>query len=143
MSPFTQVFRCVEAKSQIDRVCENHDPLLGGFVPDDFGVSELGGVGGNDWVLCVGFERVSAISAVSNGLLLQTLHASWVFGKSVDRYDTIVLVWEETGGVVRIDDSRSGEDVCVVVWCPQGDLLVLPVVEIVRGLQMDQYVLQI
>jgi len=74
-------------------------------MPDDFGVSELSGVGWDNWVLCVGFESVSAISAVSNSLLLQTLHASWVFGESVDRYDTVVLIWEETGGVVRVDDS--------------------------------------
>ena len=112
-------------------------------MPNDFGISELGGVGRDDGVLCVGFEGVPAISTVSDGLLLQTLHASRVFGKSVDRYDTVVLVWEETGGVVGIDDRRSGEDVGVVVRRPQGDLLVLPVVEIVRGLQMDQYVLQI
>ena len=112
-------------------------------MPDHFGVSELGGVGRDDWVLSVCLEGVSAISAVGDSLLLHTLHAARVFGESVDCYDTVVLVWEETGGVVRIDDSRSGEDVCVVVWCPQGDLLVLPVVEIVRGLQMDQYVLQI
>ena len=73
-------------------------------MPNDFGVSELGGVGRDNWVLGVGFESVSAVSAVSNGLLLQTLHASWVFGEGVDRYNTVVLVWEETGGVVRIDN---------------------------------------
>lgn len=111
-------------------------------MPNDFGVSELGGVGRDDWVLGVGLEGVSAISAVGDGLLLQTLYASWVFSKRVDCYDTVVLVGEETGSVVRVDDSGSGEDVGVVVWCPQGDLLVLPVVEVGRGLGVDQYMLR-
>lgn len=105
MSPFTQVLRGVESESQVHCVSQHHDPLLGGSVPDDFWVSELGGVGRDDRILCVGFESVSTISAVSNGLLLQTLHTSWVFGKSVDRYNTIVLVREETGGVIGIDDG--------------------------------------
>ena len=73
-------------------------------MPNDFGVSELGGVGRDDGVLSVGLEGVSAISTVSDGLLLQTLHASRVFSESVDCYDAVVLVWEETGGVVRIDN---------------------------------------
>ena len=108
-------------------------------MPNDFGISELGGVGWDDRVLCIGLEGVSAISAVGDGLLLEALHASRVFGKSVDRYDTVVLVWEETGGVVGIDDRRSGEDVGVVVRRPQGDLLVLPVVEVGRSLWVGQY----
>ena len=74
-------------------------------MPDNLGISELGGVGGDNWVLGVGLKGVTTISAVSNGLLLQTLYTSWVFGESVDRYDTVILVWEEAGGVVRIDDS--------------------------------------
>ena len=73
-------------------------------MPDDLGVSELGGVGRDDWVLSVSLERVSSISAVSNSLLLQALYTSWVLGESVDRYDSVVLIWEESGGVVCIND---------------------------------------
>jgi hypothetical protein len=105
MSPLAQVLRGIEAESQVDGVGEHHDPLLSGSVPNDFGVSELGGVRRDDGVLSIGFESVSAISAVGDGLLLQTLHTPWVFSERVDCYNTVVLVWEEAGGVVRIDDG--------------------------------------
>jgi hypothetical protein len=134
VAPFSQVLGGVETKGQVDCVCKDHNPLLGGRVPDDLGVSELSGVRRNDRVLCVSFEGVSAIHAVSNSLLLQALHTPWVLSKRIDGYDTIVLIGEETRGIVGIDDSGSGEYVSVVVWGPQCNLLILPVVQVGGGL---------
>jgi hypothetical protein len=101
--PFLQVLGSVESECQVDCVRQNHNPALRGSVPDDFGVSELCGVGRDDWVVGVGFKGVSSISAVCDGLLLGALHASGVLGESVDGYDAVVLVWEEPGGVVHVD----------------------------------------
>jgi hypothetical protein len=134
MSPVFQVLGGVESKGQVDCVRENHDPLLGWRVPYDLGIPELGGVGRNDRVVLVSFEGVTTISAVGYGLLLRALHASWIFSEGVNGYNTVILIGEEARGVVRIDDGRPGEDERVVVRSPQSDFLVLPVVQVGRGL---------
>lgn len=131
MCPLSQVLGGVESEGEVDGVCENHDPALSGCVPDDFGISELSGVGRDDWVVFVGFESVSIVPAVGDGLLLWSLHAAWVLCKRIDGYDSVVLIGEESRCVVGVDHRGSGKDEGEVVRCPQGDLLVLPVIEII------------
>lgn len=130
MRPLAQVGRRVEAKGEVDGVCDDHDPALRGCVPDDLRVAELVGVGGDDGVVSVRLEGVATVAAVGYGLLLRTLHATGVLGQGVDCYDTVVLIREETGGVVRVDHGGAGEDEGEVVGCPEGYLLVFPVVEV-------------
>lgn len=72
-------------------------------------------------------ERVTTIVGVGNLLYLLGRGV-----EGVDGYNTIRLIREEAGSVVDVDDRTSAED--LGVFCGiDGDLLILPMVKILRG----------
>jgi hypothetical protein len=137
--PVLQVLGSQEFDGEVDRVGDRHDPVLAGRVPDHFGVSELDRGGRDHWVIGVGFEGVPAIPAVSYILVFDAHHAARVLGEGVDCHDAVVLIGKEAASVIGVDYAGAGEDKGKVVWRPEGDLLVFPVVEVGGGLDAGQH----
>ena len=103
--PFFQVWGRVDANDEFLSVRDDHGPLLGFGVPEDFWVTKLSTVDGNDRILGVLCKGVAAILGI--GDLLSFLFCSI---ECVNRNNSVFLVWEEAAGIVYIDYSRAGED---------------------------------
>ena len=95
------------------------------LVPDDLGVSEVGRSDVDDRVSFVLFKAVSSVPRVGNLLRLAIRSI-----EGVDGDDSVVLIREEAGGVVLVDDGGSGEDAGLVVGGEEGDGLVVPSIQV-------------
>lgn len=124
MSPCLQIGRSEESNNELLRIRNNSDPQI--TILDDLGVSELSGSRAQrqNWVSRVLLKCVTTIDRPSEILSL----SSWCVG-CVDCNHAIVLVREEPRCVVCIDDYTTREDLWVL-GCVDGDLLVIPVVQI-------------
>lgn len=79
-------------------------------MPDNIRISEVRAVDVEHGVSFVWFERVAIVVTGRDGLVLSALDATWVLSKSVDGDDAVVLVGEEAGGVVWVQNCRTAED---------------------------------
>ena len=61
-------------------------------MPDDIWVTKVVRVDVEHWVALVGFESVSAVPAVGNGLVLSALDAAGVFSQRVNLQDVSVIL---------------------------------------------------
>ena len=102
--------------------------MFGRSVPDDLRITELGGADGDDGVFGVFVEGEAVIERVGNFLRLLFVRVESVHGD-----DTILLVGEEAGGVVDVDDARAGEDGFTLSTREDGYGLVDPGIEIFGG----------
>lgn len=98
------------------------------LVPDNFGISELSQSDIQDRVTFILFEGIATIFRVGNLLDL----GSWGI-EGVNGYNAIVLIREETRGIIGINDSRTGEDSRGRIGREEGDRLVGPMIEVGRG----------
>lgn len=91
------------------------------FVPDDLWVAELVRSDVNHGIAGVGRKSVSTVSRIGN-----LLHLISRGVEGVNRDDTIILVREKAGRVVRVDDGGSRENTRSRIGWEEGDRLVRP-----------------
>lgn len=113
----------VDSDDEVLGVGDDHYPGGGLAVPDDFGVTELGAVDGEDGVVGVFGECVAVVEGVGDFL---GFFLGGVEGVNGD--DAVGLVGEESAGVVYVDDCRSRKDAFTFGSGVNGDGLVCPVV---------------
>lgn len=101
-------------------------------MPRHLRVSVLTTVHVDDRILGVRLECIPIIVAESNVRRLQPNTLVRVVGNGVEGHHAIVLIWEEAGSVVGVDDRATGEDVVRVVVREERYLLVRPMVQILR-----------
>ena len=130
MGPVLEIGRGENSNGELSGVRDDHDPFLSRRVPYYFRVAELGRPDVEDWIGGVGGECIAAVDGVGDVLVLEDAVAVYIFCEGVYCHHTIGLVWEETGGVIGVDDSRARENVSCRFWWKQGYLLVFPVVKI-------------
>ncbi len=128
VGPVCEVRGGVDPDDEILRVRDDHDPGFGGCVPYHFGVAELRAVDGEDGVVGVLGEGVTAVGGVGD-----VLGFFFCGVERVDGDDAVGLVGEEAGGVVDVDDRAAGEDAFGLCARIYRDGLVGPVVEIFGG----------
>ena len=102
---------------------ENHDPSVGDGIPEHFRVAEVGDSIRQHRVAGIMGERLSAVKAVRNRLFL----ALAIGGEQCHHG-----VLSETGGVIAVNDARTGEN------RPEGGRtdcyrLVLPMEQVTAG----------
>lgn len=125
VGPVFEIWGGIDSNDEVLGVGDHHYPFLGGDVPDHFRVAELGRVDGDDGVAGVFGEGEAAVGRV--GDILDFFHDGV---ESVDGDDAVGLVGEEARGIVHVDDCGTGEDAFAHGAGVDGNLLVLPMVEI-------------
>lgn len=80
-------------------------------MPDHVRISEVRAVDIEHGIALVCLEGVAIITAISNSLVLSSLGATWVLSKSVDGHYAVVLVGEEAGSVVRVENCGAAEHI--------------------------------
>ena len=126
--PVNQIRRAEDADGEFLAVGYDHDPPLGCWIPEDFGVPELRAVAVYDGVVCVFGECVAIVEGVGNVL-------GFAFGRveRVDGDNAVGLVREEAGGVVRVYDCAAGEYAFGGSAGKERNGLVFPGVQVLRG----------
>ena len=115
----------IDPKSELGRIGDDHDPFGGWGMPGDVRVAEIRVIKGYYGVVLVLGERVTTIVGIRQGLCLLGGGCEGVVGE-----DTICLIGEKTGCVVRIDNAGAGEDQGCIVDREDCDFLIRPVVEV-------------
>ena len=121
VGPVLQVIRGVETHFLL--ACQYHYPSVGELVPNHFGVTEICNRIHQHRVAGVMGESLSSVRAIGDSLFL-ALAVGGIYGYQ--------CVGSEAGGVVAVDDCRTGEDRSQS-GRSERDRLMLPVDEVTAG----------
>lgn len=128
MGPLFEVGGCENANDKLLSVRDHHGPFLGLGVPNDFWVTKLSAVDGNDRILGILCKSVAAILGISD------LLGFFFCGiECVNSNDAVFLIWEEATGIIYIDYSGAGENPFTLGAWEDGDRLIFPMIEILRS----------
>ena len=128
VSPRFQVRRSEDSNGEFLRIGHDHHPGGGGGIPYNLRISKLGAICTQDWVATIFCESVAIICGVSYFLGLGSRVV-----ESIDCYYAVGGIWEESTGVIWVQDGRTTEDGVTSGRGKNRDGLVGPMVEILRG----------
>lgn len=96
VGPVLEVGRGEKSNGEFRGVGDDHDPFLGGGVPDYFWVTELGRANIEDGIGGIGGERIASVDGVGDVLVLKDAIAVDVFCECVYCYHAVGLIREKT-----------------------------------------------
>lgn len=128
VGPCAEVGGGVYADDEVGGEADDHDPAGSRGMKENFRVTELGTVSGEDGVTGVFGEGVAIVVGVG-----EVLGLSGQGAKGVDCYNAVGGVREEAGGVVGVDDGGTAEDTFGGGGGGDGDWLIGPAEHVSRG----------